>query len=104
MHAAVKTHPVKGAEAKKLPGYDPELLFVECSRCGRPVLWEPGRATAMISHAGVRLSLVDDHCMILSDGCPACSRQQAFFQTRVVRLRGASLARELLDSGFMGLA
>ena len=24
-------------------GYDPEMLYVECSRCGAPLLCEPGQ-------------------------------------------------------------
>ena len=41
------TRPVTG-------GFDPELLYVECGRCGSsPVLWEDGRATRLLDQAGI---------------------------------------------------
>lgn len=54
-------------------GYDPELLFVECGRCGAPVLWEKGQATQVLASAGVDPLELDSSCLLISDGCPACS-------------------------------
>lgn len=52
--------------------YDPELLYVECQVCGKPVLWESGRTTELLLAAGVDVSKLDERCMIVSEGCPAC--------------------------------
>lgn len=51
---------------------DPELLFVECSRCGAPVLWDPGRATRLLAQAGVDPLELDSSCLLMTDGCPFC--------------------------------
>lgn len=75
--------------------FDPELLFVECTRCGRPVIWEQGRATELLSGAGLDGSLVDERCMILTDGCFTCAPELSAYETRVVRVR--SLNRDPLN-------
>ena len=49
-------------------GYDPEMLYVECSRCGAPILWEPGISPLEL----------DASCVILSDGCPLCTSGDSF--------------------------
>jgi len=78
-------------------GYDPELMIVECARCGRPVLWEPGRSTAVLAGAGIDPLELDAHCLLLTDGCPSCRpRQQEGFGVQVFRL-----APE--QSGFFGV-
>ncbi len=51
---------------------DPELLFVECGRCGAPVLWDPGRATRLLAQAGVDPLELDSSCLLMTDGCPFC--------------------------------
>jgi len=73
-----------------VPGaYDPELLYVECQMCGKPVLWEPGKTTALLLAAGVDASNLDERCMIVSAGCPACVPHAAMGYTlAVVRLAG----------------
>lgn len=74
---------VKGQE------YDPELLYVECQNCGKPVLWEQGKTTELLTAAGVDLSKLDDRCMIISEGCPVCSPgTEDGFSLAVVRLAG----------------
>jgi len=56
-----------------MPGaYDPELLYVECQMCGKPVLWEPGKTTELLLAAGLDASKLDERCMIVSAGCPVC--------------------------------
>ena len=70
-------------------GYDPELMYVECKSCGKPVLWESGRTTQLLKAAGVQLDTLDECCLILSDGCPACRpREQQGFTLAVVRVAG----------------
>lgn len=70
----------------KQPTYfDPELLYVECSRCGQPVLWENGEATEFVAWAGFTAWSLDAMCLILTDGCPACSPEAHAYETYVVR-------------------
>ena len=100
MYVESGTHPASGSTAKtREKAFDPELMFVECFRCGEPLLWEPGRATAMLENAGVEPAILDEHCMILSDGCPNCTRGQVFFETKVVRVHSNTPGRDLA-SGF----
>lgn len=68
-------------------GFDPELLYVECSRCGSPVLWEEGRATRLLLQAGIDPLELDASCMLVTDACPACSRQSEY-TVRVFRICG----------------
>jgi len=68
-------------------GYDPELMIVECARCGRPVLWESGRSTAVLAGVGIDPLELDAHCLLLTDGCPYCRPQQEEgFSVQVFRL------------------
>ena len=67
--------------------FDPELLYVECARCGQPVLWSPGDTTNILAWAGIDSGTLDEKCMIVSDGCPSCMPGQSSFSTQVVRLR-----------------
>ena len=68
-------------------GYDPELMIVECVRCGRPVLWEPGRSTKVLAGVGIDPLELDAHCLLLTDGCRHCRpRQQEGFSVQVFRL------------------
>ena len=67
--------------------FDPELLYVECARCGQPVLWNSGDTTRILSWAGIDARTLDEKCMIISEGCPACRPGQKSFTTQVVRLR-----------------
>ncbi len=69
-------------------GYDPEMLYVECARCGSPVIWEPGRATALMQAAGIDPLELDPSCMLATDGCPLCSRRGQF-RVQVLRLTAA---------------
>lgn len=83
--------PVRAKKARAAAGlgYDPELLYVECHKCGRPVLWDTGKTTRLLKAAGVDLHTIDERCMILSDGCPVCSpRAKHGFPLTVVRVAG----------------
>ena len=59
-------------------GYDPEMLFVECARCGNPIVWERGRTTEILEGAGIDPLELDSHCLLVTDGCPTCSRSGAY--------------------------
>lgn len=66
-------------------GYDPELLYVECGRCGAPVLWEPGKATHLLDQAGVDPLELDPFCLLVTDSCPACG-QNKDYSVRIFRV------------------
>lgn len=71
--------------------YDPEMLYVECHLCGKPVLWEPGKTTELLLEAGVDLKALDERCLIVSDGCPmCCPGEERGFTMAVVRVAGLS--------------
>lgn len=90
--------PVKEVRAPAAQGYDPELLYVECARCGAPVLWEEGRAGRLLLEAGIDPLELDSSCILLTDGCPACGSAREYSirifrlsdngATRVAALRG----------------
>jgi len=84
--------------------HDPELMYVECSRCGRPVLWEPGRTTEILNRTGIEFARLDDRCLILSHGCPACVQGEVFFDTKVVRLKDVLYPELLSQAGVSGRA
>ncbi|MBN2141410.1 MAG: hypothetical protein JW718_10470 [Desulfovibrionaceae bacterium] len=68
-----------------MPQFDPELLYVECGRCGRPVIWRPGDTTRILEAAGVDLSQLDEGCLLVTEGCPECSPEQKTYSSQVVR-------------------
>lgn len=59
-------------------GYDPELLYVECGRCGSPVVWDDGRATKLLAHAGIDPIELDATCVLVTDACPACGASEEY--------------------------
>lgn len=73
--------------------FDPELLYVECAKCGQPVLWSPGDTTRILAWAGIDAHSLDEKCMIVSEGCPGCQPGKQSFSTQVVRLRKSQEAR-----------
>ncbi len=72
---------------------DPELLYVECGRCGQPLLWAAGDTTRILTDAGIDPGALDETCMIVSEGCPQCAPQERIFSTHVVRLGETPPAR-----------
>lgn len=69
--------------------HDPELLYVECHLCGKPVIWEKGKTTELLLAAGVDLTKLDERCMIVSEGCPSCSPAgDEGYTLAVVRIAG----------------
>lgn len=71
--------------AKK--GFDPELMFVECHRCGRPLIWNQGEASQIVEQSGIDSKKLDSQCLILAEGCPQCAPGEGGYMVRVVRLR-----------------
>ena len=74
------------AEKRLGTSYDPELLYVECRSCGRPVVWEPGKTTLLLQQAEVSLQSLDSSCLLLADNCPTCRPDLLAVKLQVVRL------------------
>lgn len=66
--------------------FDPELLYVECNQCGHPVLWKYGLTTKLLKMADIDPATLDERCVIMSEGCPACKPGETSFTTQVIRL------------------
>ena len=82
-------HPSSHCQGEGILPYDPELLYVECQTCGKPVLWEQGKTTELLLAAGVDVSRLDERCMFLSEGCPSCSpSSRDGYTLAVVRIAG----------------
>jgi hypothetical protein len=77
--------PVLGSKIGAKP-YDPELLYVECRLCGNPVMWEAGKTTLLLRQSDINPGLIDESCMILSEGCHHCHPENEAFSLSIVRL------------------
>ncbi|MCR5813595.1 MAG: hypothetical protein K6G15_03750 [Desulfovibrio sp.] len=66
--------------------FDPELLYVECGRCGAPVLWEHGRATLLLQEAGIDPMELDSSCLLVTDACPMCSSKKKQYIVQIFRV------------------
>jgi hypothetical protein len=53
--------------------YDPEMLYIECTNCGRPIIWDEGEATDFVAWSGYPAWAIDSSCCILTSSCPACA-------------------------------
>ena len=73
-------------------GYDPELLYVECARCGSPVMWEQGKATHILDLAGIDPLELDSSCMLVTDSCPMCSGKDQY-SVQIFRVSGEAKTR-----------
>ncbi|MDR3362967.1 MAG: hypothetical protein LBO64_09045 [Desulfovibrio sp.] len=73
-------------------GYDPELLYVECGRCGAPVMWGEGRATRLLHQAGIDPLELDASCLLVTDGCPACTNRHQY-TVQIFRIGSGTEAR-----------
>lgn len=90
--------------AKPPAGYDLDLLYVECRFCGKPVLWEHGKTSTLINASGIDVGLLDEECLILSEGCPNCRPDIPSFHLQVVRVAALSAHDLLLLSAQRGNA
>jgi len=66
--------------------FDPELLYVECTKCGHPVLWKHGLTSKLLKMAEIDPSSLDERCVLMSEGCPGCTPGETTFTTQVIRL------------------
>lgn len=67
-------------------GFDPDLMYVECKHCGRPVVWTKGRTSQVLQGADVEHLILDASCMILTHGCPRCVPGETRFRLQVVQV------------------
>ncbi len=82
--------PLRGPLSHK--GYDPELLYVECSRCGSPVMWEKGKATNILGVAGIDPLELDSSCLLVTDACPLCG-DKGQYTVQIFRVSGDTPTR-----------
>ncbi len=82
------THVRKPVPHMADPGFDPEMLFVECASCGNPILWEQGRSTEILLGAGIDPLELDAHCLLVTDGCPRCCSGR-FYHVQVYRVENS---------------
>lgn len=79
--------PTCNPDSQKRKTFDPELMFVECHKCGRPLLWNDGEASQIVEQSGIDTKKLDAQCLILAEGCPQCSPGEGGYMVRVVRLK-----------------
>ena len=81
-HRRLRREPEKGAiEVPLLPEvrpFDVDLLYVECSRCGAPVMWEGDRTARLLEAAGIDPLELDASCLLMTDACPLCGGKGAY--------------------------
>ncbi|GFM32586.1 hypothetical protein LN040_14210 [Desulfovibrio subterraneus] len=66
-------------------GFDPDLMYVECKHCSRPVLWNKGRTSEILQDVDIVRVELDSSCMILTHGCPRCTPGVTKFRLQVIR-------------------
>ena len=91
-------------KSARSPGYDLDLLYVECHLCGNPVLWEKGKTSLLVSASGIDTSILDEECMLLSDGCPNCRPETGQFHLHMVRVTSLTPQDVLLLADSKGSA
>jgi hypothetical protein len=65
--------------------FDPSLLYAECRRCGRPVLW-PGNTSEALLWLGIPSDMLGADCLLLYDCCPNCTPGRPSYEPHFVRL------------------
>lgn len=78
--------PLDPSQKKNDKSYDPEMIYVECRVCGNPVMWEPGRTTAILLHSQINPDSVDAFCLILTEGCKKCKPGAPEYPLSMIRL------------------
>ncbi len=79
-------------EALQAHGYDPELLYVECGRCGAPVIWEKAPATRLLEQAGIDRLELDPACLLVTDACPMCTGNSSHYTVQIFRVSAPETA------------
>lgn len=86
MECRIDTHRAALSLVAGRKRFDPELLYVECLQCGRPVLWRPARTRSLIEASGLLPEELDHSCLIGTNGCPVCAPELGSFKTMLVRV------------------
>jgi hypothetical protein len=74
--------------------FDPDLLFIECAKCGRALNWEKGETSMFLVRSGISTGNLDLSYMILSMGCTDCSPDEFGYLTKLVQVsKGKSQGR-----------
>ncbi|MCI7568874.1 hypothetical protein [Desulfovibrio sp.] len=58
--------------------FDVDLLYVECGRCGAPVMWEGKRTAKLLKAAGIDPLELDASCLLMTDACPLCGGKSSY--------------------------
>ena len=66
-------------------GFDPEMVYVQCGVCGAPVIWEQGKTSELFKTAGIDPLELDPTCILVTNGCPACSGH-GMFSVQIMRI------------------
>ncbi len=94
MHKHNNSKQIKNIPYIGTKGFDPEMLFVECAKCGNPIIWEQGRSTEILQGAGIDPLELDAQCLLVTDGCPRCSHNKLYHvQIFRVQSNGEGISR-----------
>ncbi|MFP4317253.1 MAG: hypothetical protein ACOC24_05715 [Desulfovibrionales bacterium] len=66
--------------------FDPELLFIQCAKCGRSMNWSRGVTTKFLKNSGIDAEMLDPSFLILSMGCSECLPEETGYVTKLVKL------------------
>ena len=72
--------------------FDPDMLYVECGRCGSPVMWEKGKASQILGLAGIDPLELDSSCLLVTDACPLCG-DKGQYTVQIFRVSGDTPTR-----------
>jgi hypothetical protein len=76
---------IKSVETKRR-SFDPDLLYIECAKCGRALNWERGETSLFLLRSGIDSGNLDWSFMILSMGCSNCSPDELGYLTKLVQI------------------
>ena len=74
--------------------FDPDMLYVECGRCGAPIVWEKGRTRRLLAAVGIDPLELDASCVLVSDSCPLCGGK-GHYTIQIYRISAARSARHV---------
>jgi hypothetical protein len=66
--------------------FDPDLLYIECAKCGRALNWDKGETSLFLVRSGINTGTLDWSFMILSMGCANCSPDELGYMTKLVQV------------------
>lgn len=69
--------------------FNPELMYSECSKCGRPILLDPYKTRELLELSGIAPDDLDYSRLILTDGCPSCTPEKTGFRSVIAKPKSA---------------